>query len=231
MAIDLLSFDLYDGQIMTTPKTLGQRLRQRMEELDISQVRLSHLAGVSQSLLSQLTNDTISETRKLSVIASALGLRSDWLATGKGQRLASADEEPRMGASIRHWVPLIEWSQVNSICMAPSLFDPEDFTEWFPITRPVSKRSYVLKVVGDTMEADSGRSYPDGTFIYVDPEREPRNGSHIIVRDSSGHCFFKKLSLDGTKQYLVPLNPRYPIAEMTPDMMVCGVVVASQQFE
>lgn len=212
--------------------TLGTRLKERLEELGMSQSLLAERASVSQSLISNMIAGRIDETRKLTPIAHVLGVRPDWLATGRGPKLVlGGDDEPTKGNSIRQWLPLISWVQAGAFCEAIDIFEPGDAQEWFPISRTLSKHSYVLQVNGDSMTSDSGKSYPAGTYIFVDPERKPENGSNVIVKDADGHVTFKKLSIDGSRSYLVPLNTRYPILEMTPDMMICGVVVASQQFE
>lgn len=212
--------------------TLGTRLKERLDELGMSQSTLAERAHVSQSLISNMAAGRVEETRKLAPIAQSLGVRPDWLATGRGPKLTlGGDDEPTKGKSIRQWLPLISWVQAGAFCEAIDLLEPGDAEEWFPISRTLSKHSYVLQVNGDSMTSESGKSYPAGTYIFVDPERQPENGSNIIVKDSEGHVTFKKLSIDGSRSYLVPLNTRYPIIEMTQDMAVCGVVVASQQFE
>lgn len=223
---------LYQLNVKMDVMSLGTRLNERLRELDLSQAELSRRAGVAQSLLSAIVRGAVAETRKLPIIAAEIGVRPEWLATGRGPKLViGGDDEPRMGSTIRQWVPLISWVQAGAFCEAIDLFEPGDAAEWFPLARAVSKHAYVLQVNGDSMTSDSGKSYPSGSYIFVDPEKQPVNGSKVIVKDAEGHVTFKKLSIDGSKTYLVPLNSRYPVSEMSPGMVICGVVVASQDFE
>ena len=47
----------------------------------------------------------------------------------------------------------------------------------------------------------------------------------VIVRQNGNtEATFKQLMQDGGKSYLKPLNPRYPIMELMPDAVFCGVV-------
>ena len=69
-------------------------------------------------------------------------------------------------------------------------------------------------------------SFPEGTIIIVDPEREATPGRYVVVRQNSDtECTFKQLVRDAGKHYLKPLNPRYPLLEMLPDAVICGVLV------
>lgn len=61
----------------------------------------------------------------------------------------------------------------------------------------------------------------------VDPEREARHGSYVVVRlDEEMEATFKQLILDGSRKYLKPINPRYPILEIDgKKTTISGVVV------
>lgn len=81
------------------PKTLGERIAARMNEVGIK--KIAHLAkaagGVTRSRLSQLQttdpNGTLSYENMVSV-ARALGVTPEWLATGRGQKIASKTNNP-----------------------------------------------------------------------------------------------------------------------------------------
>jgi SOS-response transcriptional repressor LexA len=76
------------------------------------------------------------------------------------------------------------------------------------------------------------RSYPPGFIIYVDPDRAVTNGCRVIAKlPESNEATFKIYSEDGGKRFLKPLNPQYPIIEMTDGMIVCGVVVGGMWEE
>ncbi len=89
----------------------------------------------------------------------------------------------------------------------------------------VSLYAFALRVEGDSMEAAHGVSFPPGSIIVIDPEYQANNGAFVLAKQSStGSLVFKQYVIDGSRRYLKPLNPRYPIVEITPQAMICGVV-------
>ena len=69
--------------------------------------------------------------------------------------------------------------------------------------------------------------YQDGSVIVVDPSREPRHDSDVVVRlNSDMEATFKRLKVDGSRWYLHPLNDRYPVISLEgKDFTICGTVV------
>lgn len=67
--------------------------------------------------------------------------------------------------------------------------------------------------------------FPEGAILIVEPDESPEAGAYVIVRQNSDtEATFKQLMQDGGRRYLKPLNPRYPILELLPDAVFCGVV-------
>jgi SOS-response transcriptional repressor LexA len=86
----------------------------------------------------------------------------------------------------------------------------------------VGKNAFALRVRGDSMEP----KFQDGCIIIVDPDKESYNGAFVVVRESdTDEATFKQLQIDGSRRYLKPVNPRYPIMEMRSETLICGVVV------
>lgn len=210
--------------------SIANRLKERLDELGWSQSLLARRSGVSQSGINKVFLGQSKETRKLPVIANALGLRTEWLATGKGPRLLiDADPEPSMGPTVRAWVPLISWVQAGAFCESPDLYEPGDGETMLPVPRAVSRHSYALRVAGDSMVSPHAgvRSYPPGTIIFVDPERSPISNDKVIAKTMDAQVTFKQYRVDGGLHLLVPLNPQYPTITMTDDMIICGVIVGA----
>lgn len=88
-----------------------------------------------------------------------------------------------------------------------------------------SKGSYVLRVKGDSMTAPYGRTYPQGSLIFVDPEkRSPTNGDRIIAKlEGEDEVTFKIYKNEDGRQWLQPLNPSHePIRQ---PFRVLGTVI------
>ncbi|MGZ3767919.1 MAG: helix-turn-helix domain-containing protein [Mucilaginibacter sp.] len=77
--------------------TLANRIKREMDNLGINQEELAERAGVSQSLIHKLTSGKALQSRKISQLAAALGVNTDWLATGKGDKSASPYSDPIHG--------------------------------------------------------------------------------------------------------------------------------------
>jgi SOS-response transcriptional repressor LexA len=127
--------------------------------------------------------------------------------------------EPAPGVSAR--LPLVSWVTAGHWREVVDNFEPGDAEEWVETTKRVGAAAFALRVRGDSMEPRC----PDGAVIIVDPEREAVNGSLVVVRlDEDAEATFKRLVVEGGRRFLAPLNPRYPVLEITGPAVVCGVV-------
>ena len=126
-------------------------------------------------------------------------------------------------------VPLISWVQAGAWCEAISNIDAYDADSWLSCPVPISSQGYALKVHGDSMtNPGPGRSYPAGCIIFVDPEVETRTGDRVIARvPRTNEATFKILVEDAGRQFLRPINPQYPIIDITEETHICGKVVGS----
>ena len=69
-------------------ETLANRIDATMKERGYSQDQLAEKSGVSQTTIHKLIAGKALESRKLSNIADALNVNTDWLAKGKGSKYA-----------------------------------------------------------------------------------------------------------------------------------------------
>ena len=92
-----------------------------------------------------------------------------------------------------------------------------------PVSVPVQRHTYALRVRGDSMVSETGDSFPDGSLIIVEPELQALPGDYVIALNSENETTFKQLVKDGGELLLKPLNPRYPIRPLG-SARVIGVV-------
>lgn len=94
-------------------------------------------------------------------------------------------------------------------------------------TYAVSPGAYALVVQGDSMVNPSGTpSYPPGCTIIVDPVIPAEPGKRVVYRlPGNKAASFSQLESDGSRLWLKPLNPRYPVTELPAGAKYCGTVV------
>ncbi len=141
------------------------------------------------------------------------------------QPRAQYNTEP--GPDLARTVPLISWVQAGHWGNLVDNLTPGQAIKQIPTTVRAGSRAYALRVVGDSMTNPTGSpSFPENTILVLDPERQANSGDYVVVRQNGDtECTFKQLVRDGGSFYLKPLNPRYPILQMSRDAVICGVLV------
>lgn len=125
-------------------------------------------------------------------------------------------------------VPLISWVKAGTWSLIEDYFHPGEAEEWVSTqSKVLSRHTFALRVEGDSMTSQTGISFPEGCVIVVDPERAPKSGDYVVAKDvSTQKATFKRLTTDGSRWYLKPLNTAYPAIEIDdPAMRVIGVAV------
>jgi len=77
--------------------SISDRLKDRREELRLTQAQLAKKAGVSQSTIGNIEAGTRTSQNSIPQIAEALGVRAIWLAEGKGGMLDEPNSHTRPG--------------------------------------------------------------------------------------------------------------------------------------
>jgi len=119
---------------------------------------------------------------------------------------------------INKGVPLLNWDQLtneNSKKLATTIPCP---TEHGPNT-------FATRVKDNTMTAQYGRSYPEGSIIFVDPDRahETRSGDRVLALIEGKIPSFKLYGEADGERYLQSINLQYPI--ITRQFEIKGLVI------
>jgi SOS-response transcriptional repressor LexA len=135
------------------------------------------------------------------------------------------------GPEITGRVPLISWIMAgNWNGMTHDKLQDETDT-WISCPTAHSNRTFALRVRGDSMASPFGRTYPEGSIIFVDPEQnQPANGDRILaLLAGETEATFKVYVKEGSKVWLKPLNPQHPI--ITEDFKILGRVIGTWMEE
>jgi len=193
-----------------------------------------------QAISKWLNGDSMAEADSMVALCAWLNVRREWLEYGvlpkepaseRNVRQPMADDGSNVIDINQRFgkVPLISWVQAGAWCEAISNFESYDADSWLSCPVAISSHGYALKVIGDSMtNPGPGRSYPAGCILFVDPEAETRTGDRVIARvPRTNEATFKVLVEDAGRQFLKPINPQYPIIDITEETHICGKVVGS----
>jgi SOS-response transcriptional repressor LexA len=124
--------------------------------------------------------------------------------------LVSGGTNVGRGVDARAHVPVVSEVEAGDYTVIDN-FKPHPKFDTVPVSVPVQRHTYALRVRGDSMVSETGDSFPDGSLIIVEPELQALPGDYVIVRNSEHETTFKQLIKDGGELLLKPLNLRYPI--------------------
>lgn len=221
---------------------LGNRLKEVRIERGLTQAELAGKISKPQSYIASLENRDSKKTDHADKLANALAIHLVWLQTGNEPKYLTpstkwVEEEILKTVGGNNFNQMTNQNYRNVPLIANvSAGNWDDIFDEHPVgfgddsilcTTKCSEQTVAFKVNGDSMTAELGDTFPNGTIIYVDPLAVPKGGSYIIARiKDDTQATFKKLIIDGTRQYLKPLNEALPIIQ--DEFEVLGVVIESK---
>ncbi len=167
-----------------------------------------------------LVGDSMPEMKRMGELSQITGKSVQWLLTGTDASEANIEVSPVPVYA----VPLISWVSAGMLCSTGDVPSVEMAEDYLPSPVKVGSRAYALVVRGDSMTSSSGRSYPDGSIIIVDPDVEAVPPCRVIARIGE-ESTFKELTKDTGQWFLKPLNPQYPTRVVDDSVHLCGVVL------
>lgn len=217
--------------------SIGRRVREAREKLNLEQGDLAKLLKTSQQSISWIENDKTKNPRKLKEIAKVLKVSEMWLRYGDksndfdiipifeietGQMIES-------GNLIIRKIPLLTWNdlmQAKDIKeILTNLKDAEYIKEMFKESEYFDDNLFAIRVPeGGAMEAEGNRqSLTAGDTIIVDPDIKPTNKKLVLVR-FDGNCMIRQYVQDGTFEVLKAFNKSYPVIDFK-TVETLGVII------
>lgn len=206
-------------------------VKSRMKEVGVTQAMLAERMDKSQSAIAHWLGGnrkpSIEEIAAMMKIVglSHMTLNSEGLIEYPEQAIANVskvDIQPTYKARF----PVLSSVQAGAWTEACEPYMLADISEWHETTERTSERCFWLKVEGDSMTSATGVSFPEGTLVLVDTERDHENGSLVVAKlEDVNEATFKKLVLDAGQRFLKPLNTNYPIMSVNGNCRIIGVVV------
>ena len=200
---------------------IGQRIKERRKELDISQQQLADAVGIKQSAISQLESGTSQKTAYVAAIAAKLGVNALWLQDGKGPKQSdSTREDDPLGSIVlapkeRNSVAY-DIFDVKAAC-GDSLINP-DYPE--VIQRIVMSSKTAQDLIGNLNKNGSVKvilavkdsmvpTINPNDLLFVDTDVPEYRGEGIYIILHGGELLCKRLSLAGKTILVQSDNTRY----------------------
>ncbi|WP_236184507.1 LexA family transcriptional regulator [Pseudomonas juntendi] len=206
-------------------------VRDRMEELGLTQEQLAERVGVSQGSVGHWVNKRRqpkieSMNRTFVEIGMphyhvSLQLRvQGQVGEERGTYEVDDDDDDLdlMQYIVCFRYPVLSWDQLGGAQLAePAEFEQTDYL--------AQGKAFWLTVENDAMSAISGRSVPQGMRMLVDPGAQAVPGRLVIARQPGKPAIFRELAEEGGQRYLKALNSNYPALLCEEGCEFLGVVV------
>lgn len=206
---------------------IGERIRKARKAAGLTQEQLADKCGWEGAgrVSNYESGRREPNAADMGLIAAATGESAAYLWTGERPAGSGNVAEPSGAYDQLGHVPVISWVRAGSWDEASDQFVPGDAEDWKPCPVSHGPRTYALRVVGDSMTAPHGKSYPEGCLIFVDPDRlDPPSGAPIIAKvNGDNGVTFKVIVKDAGRVWLKALNPSYLL--ITDEFRVLGTVI------
>ncbi|MBD1228649.1 LexA family protein [Xenorhabdus griffiniae] len=202
------------------------RISMARQAANLTQGELADKVGVvRRQIAAYEAGDSKPRDNVLTNLAAALGTSREWLAIGVG-------DEPDLG-NIRktvttHEIPVMEY---YSDVFSTIGFTASGIGHGSVLAPPnASSDCFAVKISGDSMESESGLSFPEGTVVIFDRNLTAQNGDFVFTFSiTNGDSMVRQVFFDQGKWYLRPLNASYEIMPFNrKDFEVIGIAVQSQ---
>ncbi|MCJ7850967.1 MULTISPECIES: S24 family peptidase [Pseudomonas putida group] len=206
-------------------------VRDRMEELGLTQEQLAERVGVSQGSVGHWVNKRrqpkIESMNRTFVeigmphynVSLQLRIQGQVGEERGAYRVDDAEDDlDLMQYIVCFRYPVKDWSELGATdAEEPTVFEQTDYL--------AQGKAFWLTVENDAMSAVSGRSVPQGMRMLVDPGVEVEAGRLVIARQPGKPAIFRELAEDGGQRYLKALNNNYPTLLCEEGCEFLGVVV------
>lgn len=194
--------------------TLSDRLKLAMEEGGFTQASLAEAAGIAQPSVWKITSGKTQTSSKIVELATALGVRPEWLAKGVGP-MRDGKQSSRDGVD------------VDPATKLPGVFV-------VPFWEDNIKTNNVA-IVPDSVKSDHCRAYrlrhdsgypeaPESSVIVIDTQEQPGNNDFVYAAVGNSHSVYRFMP-GGDAGYLISSNERLPIIPVGDNASIVGVVV------
>lgn len=208
---------------------MGRRIAQARKEAGLSQQAVANRFGISRAAVAQWENgDTFPGSAKLEGLAEVLRVSLEWLATGRGNKFASAETDSGLTGS-RRSVPII------AATVAPGWPEHGRGTELGQIVTDLELGPDAFAIVIE--DQSMSPEFAEGDKIILDPAVPPRARDFVMAaaspEDGPAFRMYRPNDRDGIESIeLVPFNAAWPTQVIDTDNpgRILGTMVEHRRY-
>lgn len=210
----------YLSNIITIMETLAERLEKEMEAQQLTQDGLAKRSGVSQATIQKLVSGKALESRKISKIAAALGVNTDWLSIGKGGKYGQIKESngeygPILSSS--KLIPIVGTAQLGDNGYWTELDYPTGHGDGYINYPSKDANAYSIRCIGDSMKP----RIKHGEYVVVEPNTPPMPGDEVLVKATDGRIMVKTFFYKTEERvHLQSVNETHPTIAINADEII-----------
>ena len=201
-------------------KTIGEFLKEKREQTELSLRQASRLSGVSHTHIRDIEQGSSVPSFEM-VMGFLDSYRIEMEEFLRETGYLSVQREPKAKGDIKQ-IPILAWTQAGHWreC-ANSRQEDWDFIE------TDSKGTFALRVRGDSMEPE----FHQEDTIVINPYLKAEHNDYVVVCNEEWEATFKQLKKYGKVRVLHPLNVKYDDIELSKNMeyRIIGVVVEKKK--
>ncbi|AOM42383.1 S24 family peptidase [Xenorhabdus hominickii] len=210
--------------------SLGIRIKHLRKQRKLTQVDLGKSIGVSGVTVGYWEKDLNEPKGKaLSKLAKVLNTTENYLLYG-----IEDSTIPLISMQQANEVPLFTiWDDALRYVNSKGVPIMNNKTQTIISFVNVSPDSFALRMPNDSMNTSNGGGIPAGAIVVFDPKLKPTEGKVVLAQITDGekkHLIIKKLVIDGSQQYLMPLNTQYQ-STLVDEQCTILAVACSVQYE
>ncbi|TWW38979.1 helix-turn-helix domain-containing protein [Pseudomonas aeruginosa] len=192
-----------------------------------TQQALEQRSGVGQTTIGRiLRRDTEAKIDTVSDLARAFRVSaSDLIDPTFIERISGASSNISGTKGTTGRVPLISWVTARAMYNTIDSMDKGNAEEWLDSPFSHSKRSFCLRLRGESMLPE----YKEGEIILIDPDVIAKHNDDVLAVLPDGMITFRRLQDSYDGQYLLIINPSFPdrVMRRPEGTVICGVCIGS----
>lgn len=204
------------------------RVKQQMQELNISREKLATEMGVTYGAITHyLTGRRQPPLKQIKNMSLVLKKSPAWLLYGEETIIKEREDEKLLDPNLKQ-IPLLTWINATKLINGNSdiILNCDKFIPHF---LSIQEGWFALSVKDDTMTTQTltSHNFIEGDIIIINPNIEPQPGNFVIaLLLKENELTFKKYIIDNGIKYLKPLNPQYPLLNINDNVLISGVIAS-----